>query len=325
MTKCRGCGILLQNKDINNIGYVDDLNKNVCMRCFRLANYGEYRQVDLNNDDYLKIINSISKESLIVYTTDIMSMNLEALDSFERVLLVITKRDILPRNVNDNKIIDYVKKIKSNVIAVVMVSSLRNYNMDCLYNMMIKYSNNRDVYLVGNTNTGKSTLINRLIKNYGSDSNMVTVSMYPSTTLDKVSIKLNDLTVIDTPGLIDRNSIVNYLDNKGLKRITSKGEIKPKSCQISGKGSMIIDDYVRIDYDTDKSNSMVFFVPNGLDVRFNSRKNNKLVDYNLFSYNLTDGKDIVIPGLGFIKVVGAIKINLYVLNGVKPYIRDNMI
>ena len=48
---------------------------------------------------------------------------------------------------------------------------------------------NNKVYVVGNTNSGKSTLINKLIDNYSTiDNKKVTTSMYPSTTLDKVEI-----------------------------------------------------------------------------------------------------------------------------------------
>ena len=42
-------------------------------------------------------------------------------------------------------------------------------------------------------------------------------------------------------------------------------------------------------------------------------------------FNLKEKQDIVIPGLGFIKVTGPIKISLYCQEGVKPYSRDNLI
>lgn len=41
--KCSGCGVLLQNDNINKEGYVDDLNKDICERCFKLKYYGEYK------------------------------------------------------------------------------------------------------------------------------------------------------------------------------------------------------------------------------------------------------------------------------------------
>ena len=39
--KCSGCGVLLQNDNINKEGYVDDLNKDICERCFKLKYYSQ--------------------------------------------------------------------------------------------------------------------------------------------------------------------------------------------------------------------------------------------------------------------------------------------
>ena len=36
--KCTGCGIKLQNKNKDLIGYVDELEKDICQRCFKLSN-----------------------------------------------------------------------------------------------------------------------------------------------------------------------------------------------------------------------------------------------------------------------------------------------
>ena len=38
MSKCKGCGIDLQDKDKQAVGYVIDLNQDYCQRCFRLHN-----------------------------------------------------------------------------------------------------------------------------------------------------------------------------------------------------------------------------------------------------------------------------------------------
>ena len=38
--KCLGCGIPLQDKDINLDGYISNIDKNICTRCFKIKNYG---------------------------------------------------------------------------------------------------------------------------------------------------------------------------------------------------------------------------------------------------------------------------------------------
>ena len=150
--------------------------------------------------------------------------------------------------------------------------------------------------------------------------------MYPSTTLDTVKIKLEELTLIDTPGLIDNNNIVNYLASKELKKITPKKEIKPKSCQLKpGKGSLIIDKFVRLDYETTTNNSLVIYANNDLDIRFSSLSKDIAKNFTKTDFNLSEHQDIVIPGLGFIKFVGLIKVSIYCEPNLKPYSRDNLI
>jgi len=327
MTKCIGCGINLQNKDINTIGYTTNIENKLCERCFKLKNYGKYQTVSLDNEDYLKIINSIPSSNLVVYTTDILNLSIKIPTNLTKVILVVTKKDILPKSIKDEKIINYIKQRYPSILEVVVISTIKNYNLDYLYNRLLKYSNNKAIYLIGNTNSGKSTLINKLIDNYSNlNSNKVTTSMYPSTTLSTVEIKLEELTLIDTPGLIDNTSIVNYLDSKEIKRITPKKEIKPKSCQLKpGKGSLIIDKFVRIDYDTKTTNSLVIYANNGLDIRFSSLSKEIPENFIKTEFNLSNNQDIVIPGLGFIKVVSPIKLDIYCENYVKPYSRDNLI
>lgn len=326
MTKCLGCGILLQNENIDELGYTKELDNQICERCFKLKNYGQYTNVSLTNEDYLKIINTIKKDNLVVYTTDILNLNINNISKFEKVLIVVTKKDILSKSIKDEKIINYLKERCQNIIDVIVISSLKNYNLDFLYNKMKKYSNNLPIYLIGNTNSGKSTLINKLIDNYSTLNNTkVTTSMYPSTTLSQVEINLGELKIIDTPGLIEESSLVNKIDTKDIKKITPKKEIKPKSCQINGCGSIIIDKYVRIDYDTKSKNSLVIYASNALDIRFSSLKKEVDKHFNSYEFTLKEKQDIVIPGLGFIKVTGPIKISLYCQNGVKPYSRDNLI
>ena len=327
MTKCLGCGVTLQNEDSEKLGYTTDLEKKICKRCFKLKNYGKYSRVTLNNEDYLKILNSINNDNLVVYTTDILNLSINNIDKFNKVIIVVTKKDILPKSIKDEKIINYIKNNYKNVIDVILISTIKNYNLDLLYNKLKKYSNNKPIYIVGNTNSGKSTLINKLIDNYSTNNNdKVTTSMYPSTTLDKVEINLGELNIIDTPGLIDNNSIINKLDPSEIKKITPKKEIKPKSCQIKpGKGSLVIDKYIRIDYETTTQNSFVIYANNLLDIRFSSLTKEIDADFFKTEFNLKANQDIVIPGIGFIKFVNPIKINIYCSEYLKPYSRNNLI
>ena len=326
MSRCKGCGIKLQIDNINELGYTTSIDNSICHRCFRLKNYGEYKTVSLDNEDYNKIIESIPSTSLIVYVVDILSLNLRDIKRKENSILVLTKYDILPKSTSEFKIITKLKEEYPEFIDIICISSLKNYNLDKLYNSIKKNYHNNSVYLVGNTNSGKSTLLNKLIKNYGEDTSAeVTVSMYPSTTLDKVEINLNDITFIDTPGLIDNGNFVNILSAKDLKKITPVKEIKPKSCQISGIGSIEIDKFLRIDYETKEKNSFVIYTARGVESKFISYKKNTYKDLSKSSYILDYNQDIVLPGLGFIKFTKPIKVTIYTDKRIKAYVRNNLI
>ena len=324
MSKCNGCGVLLQNSFPTEIGYTADIHTSLCERCFRLKHYGEYRSVSLTNNDYEKIIQMIPKDSLVLYVTDILSLDLDFISSFKKVLLVVTKRDIMPKSLKDEKIRNYFLERYLNVLDVVVVSSIKNYQMDLLYKQILTYVKDT-VYLVGNTNSGKSTLLNQFIHNYGEGEGEITTSMYPSTTLNEVKIKFPDFTLVDTPGLLGKGNLVHILDKKELKMVTPKKEIKPKSCQVEGKGSILLGHFVRMDYECLGRSSFVIYISNEVPVRFCNYEKNTYRENKMSKYFVDRGKDIVIPGLGFIKFMGHFNVTLYLPCEVEAKVRDSFI
>lgn len=322
MNKCIGCGSILQNTDKNKDGYVLDINDKLCQRCFRIRYYNEYKNTIRDNDDYLKILDSINNDDLVVYVTSLLDIRLDYIDSFKNVIVVLTKRDILPKSVKDEKLIKYIKS-RYNPLEVIVVSSIKNYNIDYLFDTLKQYKKN-NIYVVGTTNGGKSTLINKLIKNYSDNDVVITSSMYPSTTLDKIEINILGLNIIDTPGLINKGSIVNYIDNNLLKKITIKKEIKPKTYQLNGKGSVLIEDLIRLNYDTNGT-SMTIYVNNLVNIRFLGKDNNKLLEGKCNKFSLDNNKDIVISDLCFIKFTKKVELNIYSNYDVLIYERDNLI
>lgn len=310
--KCLGCGNLLD----------DNYDKDLCERCFRLKYYGEYQVTNKSNIDYFKILDSISENDLVLYITSIFNINLEYLKKFKNVIIVITKKDILPKSIKDLKIINYIKKHYGEY-DIEVISSVKNYNLDNLMNKIKKYNKNK-VYLVGNTNSGKSTLLNKIIINYSDNNPSITTSIYPSTTLDVINVNIDNITFIDTPGIIDEGSIINCIDNNTLKVITPKKEIKPRTYQIKGKGSLIIENMIRLDYEVEIG-SMTIYISNAVNIVRVGFNNNKLHELGKREFNLEKRKDIVITDLCFIKLIGLVKVQIYANSNIKIYERDNLI
>ncbi len=322
--KCLGCGIELQNTNPDNDGYVEDLGKNICRRCFLIKNYSEYTITDKNNTQYMKIFDKINDNDLVIYVSSILTLNLDYINKFKNILLVITKRDIMPKSIKDDKIKKYVLDRYKNILDIEIISSYKNYNLDNLYDKIKKYGNNKKIYFVGTTNSGKSTLINTLLKDYSNSSLDITTSLYPSTTLDIIPINFNNLELYDTPGILINNSIINYIDSKLLKKVNNRKEIKPRTYQVSGKGSLLLENMIRIDYEAVES-SMTVYVSNNILLRHNSLSNNILLDGCKYEFNDVKNEDIVIEDLGFIKITNNINIKIYSKCDVCLFKRDNLI
>lgn len=86
-----------------------------------------------------------------------------------------------------------------------------------------EYRNGQNVYVVGCTNVGKSTFINRIIKQATGEGEVITTSHFPGTTLDMIEIPLDDGSALyDTPGIINHHQMAHHIDASELKYIMPK-------------------------------------------------------------------------------------------------------
>lgn len=323
MSKCLGCGSLLTNK-IDSVGYTNNLENKLCERCFRIRNYNEYKQVIKSNDEYLNIIKGIKKD-LVVLVIDLFDIpdNIDEITNLinSDIILVLTKFDLIPSNYTD-KFINYFKNnYHMNIVDIVVVSSKNNYGLDDLYNMINNYKVSDKVYFVGYTNAGKSSLINKIIYNYSDSDTVITTSNLPSTTLDTIEIKLNDITLIDTPGIINNGSIINYIDSDLLKRIIPSSKIKPITYQIKTNQSIVIDKIFKIN--CENNNSLTFYISNKLKIE----RYYKDINYDNLEkkrIKVDNDSDLVISGLGFIHVIKSDEFDIFCLSNVKIYTRKSI-
>ena len=320
MIKCEGCGAFLQDEFPDREGYTQNLNGKLCNRCFNIKHYNKYLKVP--SKDYGTLIRKIDGEGeLFLLVTDFLNLyNLDEINLKSPVILVITKADIFPRSINKDY---FLKKLtcKLNVISKVIVSSKNNYHLDLLYDLILKYKRSDRVYVTGYTNGGKSTLVNKMLKNYGHGIEKVTVSNLPSTTLDLLEVKINDeLTLIDTPGLLDDGSLVLKASKDVLNRICPKKEIRPISYQIKERQSLLIDDFLRLDLE---NVNIICYMSNELNYKRVYKKRDCLL--NRYDLKIKKGEDLVIKGLGFISFMQDSEFTLWLIDGVEYIIRDSII
>ena len=325
MSKCAGCGVTIQNSNKEKLGYTINLDNKLCERCFRIRNYNEYSKVLKDNDDYINILKSINSTDLVVLVVDLfnISSNLEDISKYIKndILLVLTKRDILPRSCYNEKILNYFDNFNLNIKDKVIISSKKNYNMDLLYSKINKLKNSKNVYVVGFTNSGKSTLINKIIYNYSDNNDVITTSNLPSTTIDCIDVKINDeLVLIDTPGLLNNGDIIEYVDSEMLKKIIPDKEIKPITYQINKKCSILVENILKLDVE---DIDFTMYISNKLKIEKSFKS--KEIDLIRKEIMVRKGMDLVVQGLTFITFNRDTKLIVYSLDGVNIYTRKKFI
>lgn len=361
--RCYGCGAIIQSEDVHRIGYVPKkaVSKAVlCQRCFRMKNYHELQQSPLTADDFLKTLQKIATEDcLVVYMLDLFDFNGSQINGIQRhignkdLLLVVNKRDILPRSVKDGKIINWIlrqlKEIQLKPLDILLTSTKEQSGLDEVFGAIEHYRKKRNVYVVGTTNVGKSTMINALIHAFHSADEkplLITTSEFPGTTLDLIEIPLGDGTFIyDTPGIVNPSQMTHYIQEKDLKLVLPTAEIRPRVYQLNAKQTLFIGALARFDFVSGTKMSVICYFSNRLDIHRTKLENaaglfdrhQTLKVENTQAQNMTDFKyydfsfkeervDVVIDGLGWFSFqANHQKIRIYVPDGVGVRIREHLI
>lgn len=321
MSKCHGCGIELQNFDNKLLGYTKNLDSDLCERCFRIKHYNDYQKVIKDNNWVFSILKSIKPNALVVLVIDIINIPLDF--SFLKnlkndILLVFSKADLLPSEMYDQKLEKIANSLNINYVDKMIVSANKNYNLDELMFKIKTLKKSNDVYFIGYSNSGKSTLLNKIIYNYTSLDLTITTSLLPSTTLDLINIPISDdLNIIDTPGLLEEGNILDFAHLKELKKIMPINKIRPRIYQIKGNQVLDIDGLIKIQIED--LNDIIFYISNALKI---DRTYNQKIKGDIF--NIEANSDLVLTGLGFIKFKKKCQIVVSSKYNIKIYTRKSL-
>lgn len=215
---CGGCGALLHCKDSAIPGYLpselflgrksQDLVSITCQRCHFMKHYNTSLAVNVSPEEYPKLLSSIrSKRSAVILLVDLMDFPcsiwpdiLSIIGTKRPVFVVGNKVDLLPPDSNHflTHVTDCLSKAiedsgigNANVKHVALVSAKTGFGIEQLINKLHKFWEYKGhVYLVGCTNSGKSTLFNALLQSDYCKSQAVdliqraTTSPWPGTTLN---------------------------------------------------------------------------------------------------------------------------------------------
>lgn len=363
---CIGCGATIQTTDKGKLGYTPQsaLDKGLetgevyCQRCFRLRHYNEITDVHISDDEFLKLLHEVGdSDALVVNVVDIFDFNGSVIPGLPRfvsgndVLLVGNKKDILPKSVKASKVTHWLMERAHEEgmrpVDAILTSAQNRQSIKEVIEKIEEYRKGRDVYVVGVTNVGKSTLINAIIHEITGDKDIITTSRFPGTTLDKIEIPLDDGSYIyDTPGIIHRHQMAHYLSAKNLKYVSPKKEIKPKTYQLNPEQTLFLGGLGRFDFIAGDKQGFTAFFDNELKLHrtklagatafYDKHVGTLLTPPNTkevaefpklvkHEFTIKEKTDVVFSGLGWIRVTGPARVAAWAPEGVGVVTRKAII
>lgn len=357
---CKGCGIELQNTDKKALGYVPNLDSDYCQRCFKLTHYGTLTinmQQGIESEITFSKINALN--AVVFWVVDIFSFEASLIPNIndklpgKDIILVLTKRDVLPKTLVDDKVFEFVEarlaqeniQVKDILICGHMLKK-SDASMECIDELswaIANYREDKDVVFMGMANVGKSTLLNQLVEGSG-----ITTSRNPGTTLDLIPLYQEEgFTIYDTPGIENPHSMLSVLPPEELKQVIPTKPIRPFVSQIFENQSFAVGGLARVDFKVQGDASIVGYFSRDLEIhrgklddadRLWKTHLNKMLKPSAdtsvdtmvewMAPNLKKGEkmDIVIHGVGWFCVNGKIQnIRVKVHNGISVSFRKAMI
>ncbi|WP_199617438.1 ribosome biogenesis GTPase YqeH [Paenibacillus alkalitolerans] len=364
--RCSGCGIRVQSEHKDALGYIPQAASErmplLCQRCYRMKHYNEASSVTRDQGEFLRLLGGIAAtDSLVVHITDIFDFEGSVISGLQRfvgdnpVVLVVNKIDLIPNDVNPNRIRNWVQRRAKEeglrIADAVLVSAKRNIGFDRLADTLGQLRQGKDIFVVGATNVGKSSFINRLISDYSSLEAELTVSSYPGTTLDLVHIPLDDEKhIIDTPGIVYEWRLTERLHKSDLAAIVPTRTLKPVTYQLNPRQTLFFGGLARFDFVEGGRQSFTCYVSNGIEIHRTKLENadalyaehkgtllkppGKEEDGGLgpmtkhrFTIRPGSNTDVYISGLGWVRSHGkeGAVIDVHVPKGIKVITRESLI
>ena len=347
--RCHKCGAILQDENPNIKGYIDSevLNNHksevlMCNDCFNKTIFKPGPVLDDIDEEFYSIINDArATDSLVVLVLDLFSFEGFASDRFKNaidssnVIVVGNKRDLLPKEIDDEVLKEYIrhrlrKSCNLHVHEVILTSSIENYNIDLLLESVEKIRARHDVYILGFPNSGKTSLVNCLLKHYKNKTTRVISTIeYPGTSIRVFEVPLDRTSnLYDIPGMSSHNSIQDVVEPSVVNQLLFKKPIVIKSATLSQGSSIALGGLARIDLLKGNKTTVKIFVSDKIELKTIKGKNSlddiffemiekksiKPTSKNLTSYEVFDmydvkidqegERDIGILGLGWISFKG---------------------
>lgn len=363
--RCYNCGAVLQSDDPKKEGYVkkeilENASQNFlfCDNCFEHERHRPTTNEPIVDPEFLHMLNNAKeKNALIVYVVNLFSF--EASFSSEvneiiqgmNILVVANKFDLLPEGTKEEDTIEYVAhRFRASGLTihsenVVLANAFDDETARNIITRIYELKNGKDVYIIGSSLAGKTTLISSFLRVYKNLSQGIIVTEeYPGTSLRVMQIPLNARSsMYDTPGISINNSILYELDKTTLQQIYLLEPVVAKKLTISNGQAIYFGGMAIVELlEGKKTELSAYFHKNMQYKKINSKKTEEkfvqLVsrkalkpsfnriksakDLDIFDIQVTESnyRDIGIQGLGWFNFKAKKQtFRIYVPKGVSIY------
>ncbi len=370
LKRCYHCGSVIQTENPNIDGYVAPENEAaianndivLCDSCYKKQRFNRVPAKLQASEDFMTMLKDAkASDAMIVNVIDLTSFecsfDLAATEIIKglKYVIIANKRDLMPAEYTDEILKRYVHDIYDEyglsveLDNIFLTSLLSSDDVSDIVECIEKNRQGHDVYIIGDSLSGKSYFLNAFLKSYKNKSNhSVGVSRYFGTNLDVLKIPLDSSSFIyDTPGNTLSNSFTRYKNDPVLgKYFLCNKPFISKKISINEGGSIFISTLARIDLlETEKKTTFsLHFSPkiqvkgitpktnmDALFVKYIQKKALKpapsfissLTDYDIFDLTIsgTGHQEITISGLGWLSFSSKspIKLRIYVPKGIGLY------
>ena len=349
--RCYHCGAILQCEDHNEKGYIipESLHRATpiqiiyCDNCFETMKAFNNSELEQEVDqEVLKILDdAFATDAYIIWVVDLFSfngtLNKEIADKIKNLNLTVlgTKRDLFPSNVKDESLIEYLRErfqaygINPNTIRLVSTSATNKENAKELIDAMNVARKGHDIYMLGNSTSGKTSIINKAMKGYeNKTSRQIKTVTYPGTNVSVLEIPLSRSSFFyELPGISQTTSATGKLEKDVVKQLTPRKSVKIVTRSLNAGEALTVGSLAAFEVIKGKGAKYVFYSAEGVETKKIQNKklddfikeNNirrmvrpvserliSFLDYDMFEYAMeNDNKwhDIAIEGLGWLSFI----------------------
>lgn len=342
---CQGCGAAFQSHSQHKPGFRTSSDHTLCVRCFSLRHYN--KPVDLEESCVLRVLPS---DALGVVIVDLFDLELGLLSRLPRYfsgsfLFVANKIDLFGEALSPVKTKDYLRRLLREYglkpLDVYLTSVNHPRSVEQLLDGMAQYQQD-EIYLIGPTNAGKSSLLNQMLKELDIV-HEVTVSPFANTTLDHIGIQLQDVMLYDTPGLL-RDNHLHHVLSTSLPVIIPRKVVKPTTYQLSKPTALYLGGFAYLNIE--QPCNVTIYSASGLPLHKRGNQGAeeffKAHQHDLLAFptpeeasllgpmvfdtiNVRQGEDLIFEGIGFIYASVNLRLEVHHYAAVKVYTRPRLL